>query len=397
MTAKEYRDWFNRNWTPEKYQGFLARMDQVCGTRVGYRQCETPCFFDRDLLDRLGEAGRELILQLMTPEYRAISDGALPEKYRVPNEAPHPMFVQADFGLIRNEAGELEPRLVEIQGFPSLYAYQPALARGYIDAYGIPGQVQTWLDGLDPSSYRELLGEAILAGHDPREVILLEIDPFRQKTLCDFLMTQKVLGVDPVCITTLKKQGNRLFREKDGQTIPVRRIYNRCIVDELERKQVEIPFDWRDDLDVEWAGHPNYYFRISKFSIPYLKHASVPETWFLDQLDEMPADLDNWVLKPLYSFAGLGVSVGPSKEEVAAVPAAERHNWMLQRRMRFTPAVETPHGGTMAEIRVMYIWTDRLRPVTNIVRMGRGRMMGVDHNKNMEWVGASAALYPVGV
>lgn len=395
MTAREYREWFNRNWTPEKYHRFLTRMDEVCGAHVPYRQCETPAFFERDLLDRLGEAGSELILQTMTPEYRAISESSIPDRYRVPNEASHPMFIQADFGLIRDGEGRLQPRLVEIQGFPSLYAYQPALARGYIDAYGIPGRTQTWLDGLDPDSYRDLLGEALLNGHDPEEVILLEIEPFRQKTLCDFLLTQRIFGIDPVCITELQKEGNRLFRRKKGRLTPIRRIYNRCIVDELERKGVTIPFDWRDDLDVEWAGHPNYYFRLSKFSIPYLRHESVPESYFLDRFDRWPEDLDDWVLKPLFSFAGLGVSVGPSPAELNVIPAAERKNWILQRRMRFTPAVETPHGGTMAEIRVMYIWTGRLRPVTNIIRMGRGKMMGVDHNRNMEWVGASAALYPV--
>jgi hypothetical protein len=395
MTAQEYRGWFNANWTPEKYRDFLHRVAEVCGVAPGFRQSETPCFFERDLLDRLAVAGSELIGQLMTPKYRAISNDAIPPQYCVPNEASHPMFVQADFGLIRNAAGGLEPRLVEIQGFPSLYAYQPALARAYIDAYGIPGLTQTWLDNLDPSSYRVLLGEAILGGHDPEEVILLEVDPYHQKTLCDFLLTQKVFGVDPVCITSLKKQGNRLYREKAGRLVPVRRIYNRCIVDELERRAIAIPFDWRDELDVEWAGHPNYYFRISKFSIPHLNHPSVPETHYLDGMDHWPENLDEWVLKPLYSFAGLGVSVGPQREELDAIPPNERRRWILQRRQRFTPAVETPHGPTMAEVRVMYIWTDRLRPVTNIVRMGRGKMMGVDHNKNMEWVGASAALYPV--
>ncbi len=104
---------------------------------------------------------------------------------------------------------------------------------------------------------------------------------------------------------------------------PSERIYNRAIVDELERKQVKLAFDWRDDLDVEWAGHPNWYFRISKFSIPYLQHASVPKTWFLDRLKEIPADLENYALKPLYSFAGLGVIIAPKKEDIAAIPCRE--------------------------------------------------------------------------
>ncbi len=139
-------------------------------------------------------------------------------------------------------------------------------------------------------------------------------------------------------------------------------------------------------------GHPNWYFRISKYSIPYLKHPSVPRTWFLDQLPEVPADLENFVLKPLYSFAGLGVVIAPSRKDIDAIPPAKRSDYILQERMNFTPVVETPHGATKIELRIMYIWLDELRPVLTIVRMGRGQQMGVDHNKGMAWVGSSAAL-----
>ncbi len=221
----------------------------------------------------------------------------------------------------------------------------------------------------------------------------MEIDPAHQKTLPDFLLTEKMLGVRTVDIVDIRKEGSRLYYERDGEVVPIRRIYNRAIVDELERKKVKLAFDWRDDLDVEWAGHPNWYFRISKFSIPYLKHASVPKTWFLDQLQEIPADLENYALKPLYSFAGLGVVISPTREEIAAIPADKRPYYILQERLHFEPVIATPFGGTKAEVRVMYIWLDELKPVMTIIRMGRGLMMGVDHNKNMEWVGASAGLY----
>jgi hypothetical protein len=220
----------------------------------------------------------------------------------------------------------------------------------------------------------------------------MEIDPLHQKTLPDFLLTEKMLGVRTVDIIDIKKEGSRLYYERDGKRVPIRRIYNRAIVDELERKNVKLAFDWRDDLDVEWAGHPNWYFRISKFSIPSLKHESVPKTWFLDQLDEIPPDLDNYALKPLYSFAGLGVVIAPKKEDIAAIPAEKRPYYILQERMNFEPVIATPHGATKAEVRVMYVWLDELKPVLTIIRTGRGLMMGVDHNKNLEWVGASAGL-----
>jgi hypothetical protein len=305
------------------------------------------------------------------------------------------MFVQVDFGLVRNSSGELQPKLVELQAFPSLYAYQGPLAQAYIDVYGLSalGPLKYLLSGLEPGSYRDLLRRAIVGEHDPENVVLMEIHPQEQKTLPDFLLTEKMLGVRTVDIVDIKKQGSRLYYERDSKRIPIYRIYNRAIVDELERKNVKLNFDWRDDLDVEWAGHPNWYFRISKFSIPYLRHPSVPKTWFLDKLDQIPPDLENYALKPLYSFAGLGVVIAPNKEDIAAIPADKRPYYILQERMNFEPVIETPFGGTKAEVRVMYIWLDKLTPVLTIIRMGRGLMMGVDHNKNMEWVGASAGLY----
>ena len=390
-----FRKRFNSGFTPDKYQNFLRRMDDACGTHVQFRLSETPCFFPKQLLDRMASDGAELIRQLVdNPAYRAKSDEAVPAEFKVPNEAPHPMFVQVDFGLVRDASGALQPKLVELQAFPSLYAYQVYLAEAYLDIYGLRGEsLKYFLSGLSGDSYRELLRRAIVSDHDPENVILMEIHPSEQKTLPDFLLTEKMLGVRAVDIVDIKKDGSRLYYERDGRRVSIRRIYNRAIVDELERKNVNLAFDWRDDLDVEWAGHPNWYFRISKFSIPYLKHRSVPKTWFLDRLEEIPPDLENYALKPLYSFAGLGVVIAPKKEDIAAIPAEKRPYYILQERMHFEPVIETPFGRTKAEVRVMYIWLDELTPVLTIIRMGRGLMMGVDQNKNMEWVGASAGLY----
>jgi len=390
------RQQFNAAFTPDKYQSFLRRIDEICGTHVQFRLSETPCFFPKSLLDGMSADGAQLIRQLVdNPQYRAKSDEAVPAEFKVPNEVPHPMFIQVDFGLVRDSNGDLHPKLVELQAFPSLYAYQGPLAQTYIDVYGLSalGKLKYFLSGLDNDSYRNLLRQAIVGAQDPENVILMEIHPQQQKTLPDFLLTEKLLGIRTVDIVDIKKKGSRLYYERDGKRIPIHRIYNRAIVDELERKNVQLHFDWRDDLDVEWAGHPNWYFRISKFSIPYLKHPSVPKTWFLDRLETIPDDLENYALKPLYSFAGLGVAIAPKKEDITAIPADKRPYYILQERLNFEPVIETPFGGTKAEVRVMYIWLDELTPVLTIIRMGRGLMMGVDHNKNMEWVGASAGLF----
>ena len=384
---------FNARFTPAKYEALLRTLEQRCGTAVNFRVSETPCFFPEGLLDEMSGAGEQLIRQLVeSPEYHARSSASIPPELNVPNEDAHPMFVQVDFGLVRNAAGVLKPKLVELQAFPSLYGYQAILAQTYKDAYELDPKLRYLLSGLDERSYRELLQRAVLGDCDPENVVLMDIDPIHQKTLPDFLATERLLGLKTVCITQLRKENNRLYYEREGKRIRIHRIYNRAIVDELERKGVKLGFDFRDDLQVQWAGHPNWYFRISKFSIPYLRHESVPKTWFLDQLSEIPEGLQNYALKPLYSFAGLGVVIGPKKEDLAAIPPERRSQYILQERVQFEPTIASPHGMTKAEVRVMYVWLDRLIPVMTIIRMGRGLQMGVDHNRDMDWVGSSAGL-----
>jgi hypothetical protein len=391
MTGDLLRQLFNRNFSQDRYDRFQSLVAERAGCPVPFRLAETPCFFDFDFMRRCSRDGETLIHQLTDNEdYWAASADAVPAPYRVPNEPRLPLFVQVDFGVVRNDDGLLEPRLVEIQAFPSLYAFQPVLGQAYIDAYELPSDLEYLLDGLDMPSYAKILKEAIVGDHDPAEVVLLEIDPDHQKTRPDFLLTEKLLGVRTVCISRVTARGASLFYSDNGRETPIRRIYNRAIFDELERRNVAVPFDWRESLSVEWAGHPNHYFRISKFSLPWLNHHTVPESRYLHQCDPLPDDLDRWVLKPLYSFAGLGVAVGPSKADIERIPPDDRPNWILQRRVDFTPVIETPHGFTKAEIRVMYVG---LRPVTHIIRLGRGQQMGVDFNKNLDWVGASAALY----
>ena len=387
------RQQFNANFTPEKYQTFLKLMEDRCGAPVNFQLSETPCFFSKPLLDQMSQYGEDLIRQLGGLEYRKASFEAIPPDFNVPREAPHPMFIQVDFGLVRDAAGKLQPRLVELQGFPSLYAYQAMLSQTYMEAFELDTNLQYLLGGLDWEGYKQLLRRAILGDQDLQNVILMEIDPKHQKTLPDFLLTEKLFGIATVDITEIEKRGNELFYDRGGQRTPIRRIYNRAIVDELVRKKLRLSFKFTDELNVEWAGHPNWYFRMSKFSLPYLRHECVPKTSFLDRVEPLPQDLENYVVKPLFSFAGLGVILNPTKEDLANIPKEKRSQYILQERMHFEPVIETPLGGTKAEIRIMYIWLEELLPVMTIIRMGRGLMMGVDHNKNMQWVGSSAGFY----
>lgn len=394
-----YREDFNARFTPEKYQRFLRTLEERSGAPVSFRCSETPCFFPRELIDRMAEAGRDLTWQLVSnPDYLAAADRVIPREFSVSNVSDRPLFIQADFGIVRGENGGWEPKLVEIQGFPSLYGFQMTLAHAYRDVYSLDPELETVLSGVTETGYYELVRRAIVGDHDPENVVLVEIDPFQQKTLVDFLVTSRICGIRIVDIRDISQVGHRLlYRNGDG-LVPIERIYNRAIADELIRRDIRLQFDLRADLDVEWAGHPNWFFRISKFSLPWLNHPTVPKTWFLNDVRDLPLPPDRLVLKPLFSFAGLGVTIGPTQEEIDAVPVARRHEYILQERMDFAPTIHTPPGDAKAEVRIMYLWTgefqrDGILPVNTIIRTGRGKMMGVDQNKNLDWVGASAGFY----
>jgi hypothetical protein len=385
---------FNASWTEKKYRDLIARLETRTGATLNFPISETPCFFPRSLMDSLASTGIELIDQILnSPEAMTAAEAAVPERYRGHGAEAIPTFAQVDFGLVRDAAGNIAPKLVELQAFASLYGFQLAVAEAYRDAFELPSSLELYLDGLTHDRYYELAANAIVGDNDPAEVVLMEIQPRQQKTWPDFVVTDQFWGVRAVDTAEVKREGRRLYYRRDGRVTQIKRIYNRVIPDELERKKIQLPFGYGDDLELSWAGHPAWYFRLSKFSIPWLSHASVPETRFLDGIEQLPLDRDRYLLKPLFSFAGGGIIFAPTDAQIAAIPHDERKNYILQERIAFEPVIDTPHGPTQAEIRIMYLRDGaRLQPVLPLLRMGRGKMMGVDHNKGLRWVGASAGF-----
>ena len=398
-----YRADFNARFTEQKYAELLRELDRQTHTKVEFRVCETPVFLPVELMDRMVAAARELTLALVEDAaYMRASDAAVPAAYRVPNDNPKPNFMTVDFGLLREAGGGIGFRLVELQAFPSVFGYQDLLARQYIETYGLAPELKWHLGGHDEESFWRLMQRVLVGEHAPENVVLLELHPETQKTRADFSVYDDRLGIRTVDIAKVRKEGRRLLYERDGRWTPIERIFNRTIVDELERERPALAFDYRDELDVSWAGHPNWYFRASKFSLPYLKQPTVPRAVFLSDWDGdrslLALDRDEVLLKPLFSFAGKGIQFAPTEEQIGAIPAAERSQYLLQERVRFTPVIATPYGMTQAEVRIMFVWPDdgELEPVISLVRLGRGLMMGVDQNRNQLWVGGSAALFPGG-
>jgi hypothetical protein len=414
------RSQFNDRFNEAAYSELLALLDQRCGGPIPFPVAETPIFVPKALLDEMAEQGSALAHHLIADaQYLAAARKAIPPGYSVANETSHPHFLTADFALVRSASGEFASRLVEIQAFPSVFAYQAELGSAYREAFDLPDALGIFLGGLNESMYWDLLGRTILGNHKPEEVVLTEIDPLHQKTFPDFHLTSQRLGIPLVDITSIEAVGSKLhYRDEVGRLRPIHRIYNRAIADELIARNIRLPFDLADPWDVEWAGHPNWYFLISKFSLPWLSRTGrfpvVPPAVFLDDFLAGPGrdflaasgvplpagDITSRVyadllLKPLFSFAGKGIEFEPSHTRLEAIPVGERDSYLLQQRMRFEPTIETPFGMTQAEIRILYVWPDggELTPALSLVRLGRGKMMGVDHNKNQRWVGGSAAFY----
>jgi hypothetical protein len=407
---RSLRQEFNSRYRPEAYRLLLRNLDACVRTHVAFRVAETPVFFPKALLDEMASIGAGLTRSLVSDrEYLAESARAIPEAWRAANETPHPHFMTVDFGLVKEADGRLSPRLVELQAFPSVYAYQFVLAESYRSAFALDSisPLDYFLGGHTEASFWKKMQQAILNGHQPENVVLAEVDPMHQKTLPDFQVTADRLGIRIVDIAEITPQDRpgkvpRLCYREGKRLVPIHRIYNRAIVDELIQKQIHLHFDYRESFDVEWAGHPNWYFHLSKFSIPYLDHPCVPPAVFLNDWfdgvgrDRLPEDRERWILKPLFSFAGKGIQFAPSEADLRAIAPQDRRNYLLQERVKFEAVIDTPHGMTQPEIRILYLWPDgeELQPVLPLIRLGRGKMMGVDHNRDLEWVGASAAFYP---
>jgi len=393
----ELRRVYNAAYTDGKYQEYRRRLEAAAGGPIEFRVAETPVFLPPDLRDAMVQATSEVIELLMAPEHLQASLAAVPPEYDVPDCDAHPLFAQIDFAVTR-ENGRLVPRLIELQGFPSLYAFQLVQGLELQRLVSNGERLNCFLSGLDADGYCRIVGEAILGGHPPENVVLFDLDPPTQKTYPDFALTEKLWGVRAVCPTTVQKRGRELWYHRDGRPCRILRVYNRVIVEELRAKRVELPFRYTDSLDVEWAGHPNWYFRWSKHALLGLDHPSVPPSRLLSDLERPPDDLERWVLKPLYSFAGVGVIVDPTPADLASVPAERRDQTLLMRKVEYTPAIETADGNrSKCEVRMMVVWKDGAPlPVTTLVRLSQGKMMGVDYNKDRTWVGSSTSLWPDG-
>lgn len=388
----ELRKKYNSKFRQEVYDEFIKDLETFTYYPIDFRVSETPLFLTADFTKKLYEASDEIISQLTNEEFKKHSANAIPKNLYVPNESPHPNFLCLDFAITKNEDGEFYPKLIELQGFPSLFAYQYFLDKIVRKHFAIPEGFSSFFNELEGNSYIEVLRKVILAERDPQNVVLVEIDPPQQKTRVDFACTEELVGIKTVNLSDIVKRGKKLFHLSNGVEIPIERIYNRVIFDELDRKNFKFNFSFTDELDVDWAGHPNWFFKISKYSLPFLKGKFVPRCYFLNELDRYPDDLNNFVLKPLFSFAGLGVEVDVTVNILDKI--SDKSNYILQEKVEYAPVIETPDEYAKVEIRLMILWDDKPILATNLIRTSKGKMMGVDFNKNKTWVGSNLAYHP---
>ncbi len=389
------RQAFNHNFTDEKYQRFLERLYNISGKKIEFRVAETPVFLTDDFRDKLLDAGDDIIKTILRPDFKELTGRAIPGKWRVANENDHPHLIALDFGVCKDKEGNIVPKLIELQGFPSLFGFQVMVGEAYRQIFNIPDEWTIYFNGLTNSSYTGLLEKTILGGCLPEEVVVMDVNAPEQKTAVDFYATEKMIGTPVVSLSDLKQDGSRLYYVKNGEKQYIKRIYNRLIFDEIDNDPhiFKNNVDIRQPLDVEWITHPNWFYRISKFTMPFLQGDYIPKTRFLHQVDQIPHDLENYVLKPLFSFAGQGVIIDVRLEDIKQIKDPE--NWILQEKVNYEPVVQAPDGGVKVEIRLLYLWPDGDAQPTlaiNLARLSKGKMIGVRYNKDFDWVGGTIAF-----
>lgn len=388
----KYRKQFNEAYSAANYQLTQDKIKASAGMGTGFRLSESPIFLSKNFKEKLDEACETIISQLKKIPAE-VYNKAIPDNCRVPNDTAKPHFLAIDFGICKNEAGEIVPQLIELQAFPTLYAFQEEYEGVVSEVYPF---LQDLRNSLPKPQYIQFLKEVIIGDENPENVILLEIYPERQKTNVDFALTEKYLGIKTVCLTKIKKEGSKLFYESDGKLIQIKRIYNRVIFDELEKiPDFKTEFNFREEADVKWITHPNWFFKISKYIMPLLEHESVPKSYFVS---DFPASekLEDFVLKPLFSFAGGGVDLHPTAETINKI--ADKENFILQRKVHYEPLFLDINGEmSKAEIRLLFLWKEEDAVPTlmdNLVRMTKVAMVNVDFNKkDAIWIGSSIAFF----
>ena len=391
----KYRQLFNDNFSEAKYTNFIEDITSDFDYKVTFRIAESPFFIPNELKEQLLDGCQQVIDFIKKDDFKSLTNRALELNRKVPNEDSHTTFLAVDFGICE-EDGEIVPKLIEVQGFPSLFNFQNHLSQKFENHYPFLSELTPFLNGLTQESYLALMEEVICNNHPKENVILLEVEPEKQNTKIDFYYCHRDIGIPVICVTDLYQKGKQLFyKNENNEEVLVKRIYNRVIFDELDlRTDLKLNFDFSNDYDVEWAGHPNWFFRISKFILPYLKGKYFIETTLLSDLNEIPNDLENYVLKPLFSFSGSGVIFHVKREDIEAVK--EKDLYILQKKVNYKPIIQSPDGKVKAEVRLLAVWKkDAPSPtlVTNLVRLSRGEMIGVKFNKDKDWVGGTVGMF----
>ena len=392
------RKQYNEAFTEAKYQAYIEFIEKIQGGALQFRLAETPIFLDKEFAKKLMDAGNTICQQLTNPELLQQTSNAIPSHAITKNETELPECLVLDFAIASNSQQQIVPTLIELQGFPSLFGFEILHDQAFQSIFPTPIGYSPYLNHYNKESYIQHFKKMVL-GSNNKHTILLEIKPEEQKTKIDFYCTRDLIGIPIVCITEIFQKEGKLYYHRDGQDMNIGRIYNRMVFEEIQQQDQTILDKWdliRNTEELEWVTHPHHFFRFSKYSMPFLKATAVPTTQFLHLVKELPKNLNQYILKPLFSFAGQGVIIDLTEEIINEIKDPE--NWILQEKVIYAPVIDTPTGPTKAEIRLFYFWNEQVKTYTatmNLARLSKGKMIGVNYNKTATWVGGSLAYFEV--
>lgn len=332
------------HYSPEAYNRVVSDIRREAGDPC-MRMCETPVFIPQDYADQMVQGSVDIIRQTLQ------LDLPVPPAFSLPSVPKRPTFFIVDFAVTKDG-----PRLIEMQGFSSNLLFMPLAAEIYQTNYGLGDKYKALFCDIED------IRKAVMGDHAPENVILLEINPWQQPSRRDFIVTQRMFGIPVVDIIDVIRRGRELFYiNAEGEETRIHRIYNRVVPGEYQSLGMaeRVAFQFSDDLDVEWAGHPSWFLRASKYALPYLQHPLAPQAWFLDQMSSYPMDLENYVLKPAFLNAGIGVKLDITEADINAIDLLRRSQYILMQKVAYEPFIPDLAGHKRcAEIRVMFVWPD---------------------------------------
>lgn len=360
----------------------------------GYRDfkiAEIPVFLDNELKSKLLMAGNTCLDVILAPDFIQKNMGS---EFQFGQKNSKPDFICLDFAITLNEHDEFIPKLIEAQGFPTLLGFQQYLTGKFKKHCQIPSGFTSHFNRINAFHFSEKIGSILKQYGD--DTVLLEAYPEKQRTRLDFKLTEAYWGIKTVCLSQIEANSGKLYYKTGDNLKPINAIYNRVIIEEVVKTYPELltKIELLKEVEVSWISHPDWYYLISKAALPLFKGPYVPSSKIFYKGDDIPENLEDYILKPLFEYGGDGVQLDLNQSIFES--CLENVPYLLQQKVRYADCILLPNGQKRkAEIRLIYGQEpSKKRPtlLANLTRLSDSGWMNTSQNFT-DFTGGSIAFF----